>query len=90
MQAALAELVRGRLPQAQNRYREAVSLLPAVLGMSGVVYWVGALLLGLWYLYSGVRVSRERNVSNARAVLMSSIVYLPVLYGLMLLSRPGF
>jgi protoheme IX farnesyltransferase len=65
-----------------------VSLVPVLLGMSGVLYWLGALLLGLWYFYSGVRVSRERSVSHARAVLMSSIVYLPALYGLMLLSHP--
>jgi protoheme IX farnesyltransferase len=66
-----------------------VSLIPAVLGMSGALYWLGALLLGLWYFYSGVRVSRDRSVSRARAVLLSSIVYLPALYGLMLVSRPG-
>ena len=31
----------------------------------------------------------ERTVLRARGVLLSSVVYLPVLYGLMLLDRPG-
>ena len=37
-----------------------VSLVPGILGMSGRIYLVGALLLGLWFLYSGVRVALER------------------------------
>ncbi|HWQ53812.1 MAG TPA: heme o synthase [Bryobacteraceae bacterium] len=66
-----------------------VSLLPAVLGMSGTVYLAGALAAGLWFLYSGVQVARERTVLRARGVLMVSVLYLPLLYGLMLLDRPG-
>ena len=66
-----------------------VSLLPGILGMSGRIYVAGALLLGLWYLYSGVRVALERTLSRARGVLMASVIYLPLIYGLMLLDRPG-
>lgn len=66
-----------------------VSLLPVVLGMSGAVYLAGALAAGLWFLRSGVRVARERTVLRARGVLMVSVLYLPLLYGLMLLDRPG-
>ena len=66
-----------------------VSLLPALIGMSGMVYGVGALLLGLWFLYSGVRVALERTLSRARGVLVTSVLYLPLIYGLMLLDRPG-
>jgi protoheme IX farnesyltransferase len=66
-----------------------VSLLPGILGMSGRIYLVGALLLGLFYLYSGVRVTLERTLSRARAVLLTSVLYLPLIYGLMLLDRPG-
>ena len=43
-----------------------VSLIPGMLGMSGRIYLVGALLLGLWFLYSGVRVALERTVRRAR------------------------
>ncbi len=66
-----------------------VSLVPGILGMSGRIYLVGALLLGLCYLYSGVRVTLERTLSRARGVLVTSVLYLPLIYGLMLLDRPG-
>jgi protoheme IX farnesyltransferase len=66
-----------------------VSLAPGLLGMSGKLYLMGALALGIWFLYSGVRVASERSVLRARSVLLVSVVYLPLLYGLMLLDRPG-
>jgi protoheme IX farnesyltransferase len=66
-----------------------VSLVPAMLGMSGRIYLAGALLLGVWFLHAGVRVARERTMARARGVLLTSVVYLPFLYGLMLLDRPG-
>jgi protoheme IX farnesyltransferase len=66
-----------------------VSLVPSILGMSGRIYLVGALLLGLWFLYSGVQVAVERTIVRARNVLVTSVLYLPLIYGLMLLDRPG-
>ena len=66
-----------------------VSLVPWLFGMSGRLYLAGALALGLWFLYSGVRVAVERTIARARAVLMTSVYYLPLIYGLMLLDRPG-
>jgi heme o synthase len=66
-----------------------VSLVPSLLGMSGRIYLAGALLLGLWFLYSGVRVALERSLVRARNVLITSVFYLPLIYGLMLLDRPG-
>jgi len=66
-----------------------VSLVPGLLGMSGPLYLAGALLLGLWFLSAGMRVARQRTVARARTVLLSSVIYLPCLYGLMLLDRPG-
>lgn len=65
-----------------------VSLLPCFLGMSGRIYLVGALLAGLYFLYSGVRVAVERTIPRARYVLLVSVMYLPLIYGLMLLDRP--
>jgi heme o synthase len=65
-----------------------VSLVPGMLGMSGRIYVAGALLLGLWFLYSGVRVALDRTMARARNVLLASVLYLPLIYGLMLLDRP--
>jgi protoheme IX farnesyltransferase len=66
-----------------------VSLIPGMLGMSGRIYSFGALLLGMWFLYSGVRVALDRTALRARAVLLTSVLYLPLIYTLMLLDRPG-
>jgi protoheme IX farnesyltransferase len=66
-----------------------VSLVPSMVGMSGSVYGFGALLLGLWFLYAGVRAARDRSTLRARGVLIASVLYLPIIYGLMLIDRPG-
>jgi protoheme IX farnesyltransferase len=65
-----------------------VSLLPTYLGMSGNLYMLGATLLSLTYLYYGYRTLFERTTYAARRVLMTSIVYLPLLYCLMVADRP--
>jgi protoheme IX farnesyltransferase len=63
-----------------------ISLLPKWMGMTGTVYMVGAIALGFLFLYSGIRVSLDRTKTRARAVLLTSVVYLPVLYVLMVLD----
>jgi heme o synthase len=63
-----------------------ISLLPKWMGMTGSIYLIGALVLGLCFLYSGVRVSLDRSKLRARRVLLTSVVYLPVLYLLMVLD----
>ncbi len=65
-----------------------VSLIPAFIGMSGRIYLAGALAAGLYFLYSGVRAAADRTVLRARYVLLVSVLYLPLIYGLMLLDRP--
>ena len=66
-----------------------ISLLPGWLSMSGKLYQIGAAALGLFFLYTGWRVAVERSLLRARGVLLASVVYLPLLYGLMLFDRPG-
>jgi len=63
-----------------------VSLLPKWLGMTGSVYMIGAMILGLWFLFAGVQVSFDRTRVRARKVLLTSVIYLPVLYALMVLD----
>jgi len=65
-----------------------VSLFPVLLGMSGKIYLVGALILGGWFLYTGVRVAFDLTNTRARHVLLASIVYLPAIYVLMVFDRP--
>ncbi len=64
------------------------SLAPGLMHMTGTVYLFGALALGIAFLTAGLRVAFERSRTRARQVLLASVVYLPLLYGLMLLDRP--
>jgi protoheme IX farnesyltransferase len=66
-----------------------ISLVPRFLSMTGNLYMIGALALGLLFLYAGLRVSFDRTRQRARSVLLASVVYLPVLYSLMLFDRPA-
>lgn len=66
-----------------------ISLLPSLLSMTGMFYLVGATALGSFYAWAGVRVARERTVFRARKVLLASVAYLPLLYLLMIVDRPG-
>ncbi len=66
-----------------------ISLIPRFLLMTGNLYVFGALALGLLFLYAGMRVSFDRTRQRARSVLLASVLYLPVLYGLMLFDRPA-
>jgi protoheme IX farnesyltransferase len=63
-----------------------VSLLPQLLGMTGKVYLVGAFALGIWFLYSGIRVALDPTRPKARKVLLTSVAYLPLLYILMVVD----
>jgi heme o synthase len=65
------------------------SLLPVFLAMTGKLYFVGAVMLGMYFLYAGVRVARERTTIRARGVLLASVLYLPLLYVLMMADRPA-
>ena len=63
-----------------------ISLLPKFAAMAGNLYLFGALALGLVYLFAGVRAVSERSIPRARQVLLASVVYLPLLYGLLVLD----
>jgi heme o synthase len=43
--------------------------------------------MGLLFLYAGLRITFDRTRQQARRVLLASVVYLPVLYGLMLFDH---
>jgi protoheme IX farnesyltransferase len=64
-----------------------VSLFPSLLGVAGVVYFGGALLLGVAFLIFAVRFSRGLSPERARHLFIASIVYLPVLLGLLVIDK---
>ncbi|MCB2206076.1 heme o synthase [bacterium] len=63
------------------------SLLPTVFGDTGVLYFIGALLLGAGFFTTGIRFFYERSNSNARTVLLSSYFYLLALFTLMFIDK---
>lgn len=64
-----------------------ISLTPLFLRMTGVVYAATAIAGGLGVLYFGARLGRERTLRQARALLLATVFYLPVLLGVMVLDR---
>ena len=64
-----------------------VSIIPVALGMAGWIYLAGAVLLGLFYLYSGVETARLRTGVQARKLLQASVVYLPLVYVLLAVNK---
>ena len=67
-----------------------ISLLPSYLSMTGILYTCGAIALGIYFLLAALKVVRERTILRARGVLLTSVIYLPLLYGLILLDRAFF
>lgn len=62
------------------------SLLPGLLGVCGPVYLGGAALLGGWLLWRSVGTARRPVAGEARRLLLVSVLYLPALFGLMVLD----
>jgi len=69
------------------------TLAPTFLGMSGKIYFTGALLLGLAFFWCGLRLARSRmspamaqSKRLARHVLQASVFYLPLLFTLMMIN----
>jgi protoheme IX farnesyltransferase len=60
------------------------SQLPTLLGYTGAVYSVGAVVLGLAFLSTAVGAARDLTDARARRVFFGSLLYHPLLLGLML------
>jgi heme o synthase len=64
-----------------------VALLPTVVGLAGGAYFVVALVLGLAFLWSAVGLARGGRAADARRLLFTSLVYLPVVLAAMALDK---
>lgn len=60
-----------------------ISLLPTLLGMATAWYLAGAVLLGGMLLALSVEFSSARSMVSARRLFFGSILYLPLLWGLL-------
>jgi heme o synthase len=70
-----------------------VSLVPFFLGITGWIYLFGAIVLGLAYVFFGIRLallrlppSAANSKKEARELLQASIAYLPLLFALLMLN----
>jgi protoheme IX farnesyltransferase len=68
----------------------AAGLLPTLIGLTGAVYFVGALLLGIGLLVCGIVLAVSRSAADARRLVFASLVYLPALLVLMALNKTPF
>jgi protoheme IX farnesyltransferase len=66
-----------------------VALLPTMIGLTGPLYFLVALVLGIVFLWSAVGLARTGSAAGARRLLVASLVYLPVLLCVMALDKLG-
>jgi len=66
----------------------AVSLLPTVIGIGGIAYFVTACALGLGLLGGGLAHAKTRSTASARRVLVASLLYLPLLLTVLAFDKP--
>jgi protoheme IX farnesyltransferase len=64
-----------------------VSLCPVMFGVAGATYFFGALLIGVVFLVAAFAFARQLNVLRARQLFFASIIYLPLLLGLMVFDK---
>jgi len=65
-----------------------VSLLPAWIGHSGIFYAVVASLLSLIFIWAAIRFARQPDRPRARALFLTSIIYLPLILTALALDIP--
>ena len=63
------------------------SLLPAVYGLAGLTYAVGALVLGLAFLMSTMLFVTRKSAPAAGILMGTSLIYLPSLLAVMMIDR---
>ena len=83
-------------PDGRSTGRQAVlytaallplSLAPTLMHMTGVIYFAGALVLGLAFFWLTLRFARTRAMRDARRLFFASIAYLPLLWILMIANK---
>jgi protoheme IX farnesyltransferase len=63
-----------------------VSLSPTLLGVTGWIYFTGALVVGFAYFVAAIIAWREMSSPAVRRVFLGSLAYQPLILGLMLLD----
>ena len=83
-------------PEGRRAGRQAViyavllvptSLLPTLVGVSGVPYAIFAAVSGLFLVWLSLRFAAIRSDRSARALFLGSIAYLPLLWIAMIVAK---
>ena len=64
-----------------------VSALPSVIGMAGMNYFFGALVLGMLPLQVGLWANRRRTNASAKWLMHATVAYIPLLLAWLILDR---
>lgn len=64
-----------------------VSLMPSVLGISGLVYFISALILSSIFIIAAIRFSLKRSEEYARKVLYFSFIYPLLLWAILIFDK---
>jgi heme o synthase len=80
-------LVTGRQAVANSLALLLVSLTPVLARMAGGLYLGGAIVLGIGFTWVAGLAAVRRTPAAARTLFLVSILYLPALFGLLVLDR---
>ena len=64
-----------------------VSLLPALVGLAGIRYFFGALVLGMILLQAGLWANRTRTNARAKWLMHATVAHIPLLLGWMIADK---
>jgi protoheme IX farnesyltransferase len=65
------------------------SLLPSLVGMAGIRYFFGALVLGMILLQAGLWANRTRTNARAKWLMHATVAHIPLLLGWMIFDKLG-
>jgi len=63
-----------------------VSLIPSIVGMSGLIYFTGVLIAGIALFMISQSFAQSRSLKDAKKLLRATVVYLPVLLFLIIID----
>jgi heme o synthase len=63
------------------------AVMPTMVGVLGITYFVGAAILTSAFLWLAIRLYKDRSNVNAKRLFFGSLLYLSVLVGLMIVDR---
>jgi protoheme IX farnesyltransferase len=66
-----------------------LGLSATLVGLAGPISAAGSVMLGAGLLWLALRLHGQRTAVNARRVFLASIIYLPLLLGLLVTDRPA-